>query len=124
MFVDAPVIVLQVEHVLIVHELLHVCFRKAIASTVLTCLRTHGQAMSSIDLYQAVTILAMLPVSVTVINANTHCANMAPDYYFVQPQFGYNELEWSKSRWPHRTKVYVVDELCFCIVNCICIFCR
>ena len=28
--------------------------------------------------------------------ANIHCANMATEYYFVQPQFGYNELEWSK----------------------------
>ena len=47
----------------------------------------------TIDLYHAVTILVMFPVS-TVTNANIHCANMAPDYYFVQ--FGYNELEWSK----------------------------
>ena len=39
------------------------------------------------------------------MHANIHCANMAPDYYLVQPQFGYNELEWStKSRWPHRDK--------------------
>ena len=48
-----------------------------------------------IDLYLAVTILVMFPVS-TVTDANIHCANMAPDYYFVQPQFGYNKLEWSK----------------------------
>ena len=49
-----------------------------------------------IDLYQAVTILVMFPVSITVVTANIHCANMAPDYYFVQPQFGYNEFEFSK----------------------------
>ena len=48
----------------------------------------------SIDLYHSVIILVMFPVS-TVTNANIHCANMAPDYYFVQPQFGYNELKWS-----------------------------
>ena len=24
------------------------------------------------------------------MNANIHCAHMAPDYYFIQPQFGYN----------------------------------
>ena len=46
----------------------------------------------------------MFPVSNTVINAYIHCANMAPAYYFVQPQFGYNELKWSKSRWPQRDK--------------------
>ena len=50
----------------------------------------------TIDLCHAVTILVMFPVSITVMNANIHCTNMAPDYYFVQPQFGYNELEWSK----------------------------
>ena len=49
----------------------------------------------AIDLYQAVTILVMFPVS----NSNEcsiHCANMAPDYYFDQPQFGYNKSEGSK----------------------------
>ena len=50
----------------------------------------------SIDLYHAVTILVMFHVSITVMNAKFQCANMAPDYYFVQSQFGYNELEWSK----------------------------
>ena len=40
-------------------------------------------------LYHAVTILVMLPI--------IRCANMAPaDYYLVQPQLGYNELEWSQ----------------------------
>ena len=33
-----------------------------------------------------VTILVMFPVSNN---------SMALDYYFLQPQFGYNELEWS-----------------------------
>ena len=33
---------------------------------------------------------------ITVMNANVHCANMAPDYYFVHPQYGYNDFEWSK----------------------------
>ena len=32
------------------------------------------------------------------MNANIHCANMDTDYYFVQPQFGKNELEWSKNQ--------------------------
>ena len=54
------------------------------------------QVTQTIDLYHALTILVMLPVSITVMNANIHCANVAPGYYFVQPQFGYNELEWSK----------------------------
>ena len=49
-----------------------------------------------IDLYHAVTILVMFPVTITVLNANIHSTNRAPDYYSVQPQFGYNELEWSK----------------------------
>ena len=40
--------------------------------------------------------LVVFLVSITVMHANIHCANMAPDYYFVQPQFGYDELEWSK----------------------------
>ena len=31
-----------------------------------------------------------------VMNTYIDCANMVPDYYFVQPQFGYNELKWSK----------------------------
>ena len=30
------------------------------------------------------------------MNARIHFANIAPDYCFVQPQSGYNELEWSK----------------------------
>ena len=29
---------------------------------------------------------------------------MAPDYYFVQPQFAYNELEWSKIKMTTRDK--------------------
>ena len=49
----------------------------------------------SIDLYHAVTILVRFPVSISAMNANVHCASMAPDYYFVEPQFGY-ELEWSE----------------------------
>ena len=33
-------------------------------------------------------------LSITVMNANIHCANMAPHYFFgVEPLFGYNELE-------------------------------
>ena len=44
----------------------------------------------TIDLNHAVTILVMFLVSITVINANIHCANMTPDYYFVHHQFGYN----------------------------------
>ena len=47
-------------------------------------------------LYHAVTILVSFPVYITVMNANIHCANKAPDCYFVQPQFGYTEMEWSK----------------------------
>ena len=48
-----------------------------------------------IYLYHAVTILVMFLVS---HDSNERCYSlpMAPDYYFVQPQFGYNELEWSK----------------------------
>ena len=48
------------------------------------------------DLYHVVAILVIFPVSTTVMNANIHCAKMAPDYYLVQPQFGYNEFDWSK----------------------------
>ena len=59
-------------------------------------LNVDGSAYHAIDLYHAVTILVMFPVSITVMKANIHCANMAPDYYFVQPQFGYYELEWIK----------------------------
>ena len=29
---------------------------------------------------------------------------MAPDYYFFQPQLGYNELEWSKIKMAHLDK--------------------
>ena len=46
-----------------------------------------------IDRHHADTILVVFPVS---MNANIHCINMAPDYYFVQPQFGNNDMEWSK----------------------------
>ena len=56
-----------------------------------------GWAMH-VDLYHAVTILIMFPVSITVTNANIHCANMAPDYYFVQPQFGTMSWNGVKSR--------------------------
>ena len=52
--------------------------------------------VATIDLYHAVAILVMFPLPITVMNANIHCAYMAPDYYYIQPQFGYNELEWSK----------------------------
>ena len=44
---------------------------------------------------------------------------MAPDYYFVQPQFGNNELEWSKNQVDHTViKVYAtlglaMDGMCF-----------
>ena len=53
-----------------------------------------------IDLCHAVTILVMFPVSITVMNAHSHCASMAPDYYFVQPQFGYVSWNGEKSRRP------------------------
>ena len=38
------------------------------------------------DLYHAVNILVIFPVSITVMNASIRCTNLAPDYYFVQPQ--------------------------------------
>ena len=38
------------------------------------------------------------------MNANIHCVNMAPEYYFLQPQFGYNELEWIKIKMAQRDK--------------------
>ena len=55
-------------------------------------------------LYHAVTILVMFPVSIQVMNANIQCTNMAPDYYFVQPQFGYNDLEWIIVKMAYRDK--------------------
>ena len=51
---------------------------------------------TAIELNHVVIIMVMFPVSITVMNPNIHCANMVPDYYFVQPQFGSNGLEWSK----------------------------
>ena len=58
--------------------------------------RVKGKScLIAIDLHHAVTILFMFPVS-NKSNECLHSLRMAPDYYFVQPQFGYNELEWSK----------------------------
>ena len=45
-----------------------------------------------------------------------HCANMAQDYYLVQPQFVYNELEWSKIKMAI-IKVYCAQTQT-CIVGC------
>ena len=63
------------------------------------------------DLYHAITIL--FPVSLTVMTPNVQCANMAPHYYFVQPQFGYMSWNGVNSRWPHRDKglVHIVQSV-------------
>ena len=68
--------------------------------TSITCFILSGWlilAALGIDLCHAVTIFwSCSPFPIKVMNANIHYANMEPDYYFVQPQFGYNELKWSK----------------------------
>ena len=61
--------------------------------------------------YHAVTILVMFPVSITVMNANIPCANMAPDYY---SSLSLVTMSWKgvKSRWPHHEKGYCRLERC------------
>ena len=55
-----------------------------------------------IDICHAVTILVMFPVSITVMNANIHCANMAPDYF--SSILNLVTMSWNGVKCPHREK--------------------
>ena len=75
------------------HDFKYLVYPQDNSATCWYCYKSLYYIYKSIDIYHAVTILVMFPVS---NNSNECSLRLAPDYYFVQPQFGNDELEWSQ----------------------------